>query len=243
MQMVKNIVKKIIPSMYHERLARLIGSASPDFSVKSYSHEGEDMILKKIFDKKANGFYVDVGAHHPQRFSNTYLFYDLGWNGINIDPLPGGMAAFNKLRPRDKNLEIGISDSEEEIVYYAFKETALNTFSKELGEKRKLRGCEIVREELKKVCPLYKVLDEHMEHGQKVDFLSIDVEGLEMKVLKSNAWDRYRPDIILVECLDFDLSMPENHPVYIYLTNIGYRIIAMTINTVFFSSDAVCKRP
>lgn len=242
-EMVKNIAKKIIPPIYHKRLAKLIDRTSPDFSVKSYSHEGEDMVLRKIFENRNSGFYVDVGAHHPQRFSNTCFFYELGWKGINIDPLPGGMAAFNKLRPRDINLEIGICDSEEELIYYEFKEPALNTFSKELGEQRKLRNCEIIREERRKVSTLYKVLDEHMKHGQTVDFLSIDVEGLEMKVLTSNVWDRYRPDIILIECLDFDLSRPETHPVYIYLTNIGYRIIAMTMNTLFFRSDTAWKQP
>jgi len=242
MQVVKNIAKKIIPARYHEGLARLFGSANTDFSIKSYSHEGEDMILKKIFEQKSNGFYVDIGAHHPFRFSNSCIFYNLGWNGINIDPLPGGMAVFNELRPRDLNLEIGISDSEEEIVYHEFKEPALNTFSKELAEKRKSNNLEILREVRKKVYPLKKVFDEHIKPGQKIDFLSIDVEGLEMKVLKSNAWDRYRPDIILVECLDFDLSTPQKFTAYTYLTGLGYRMIAMTMHTVFFASDTASKR-
>lgn len=237
MQLVKNIAKKIIPARYHEGLARLLVRSTSDFSVKSYSHEGEDMILRKIFEKKSTGFYVDVGAHHPYRFSNTCIFYNLGWRGINIDPLPGSMAVFNELRPRDINLEIGISDSEEELVYYAFKEPALNTFSREIAEERKSRNLEIVNEVHRKVYPLEKVFDEYIKPGQKIDFLSIDVEGLEMKVLKSNAWDRYRPEIILVECLDFDLSVPENFKAYIYLTGLGYRIIALTMNTVFFISD------
>ena len=60
----------------------------------SYSQQGEDMILKSLFQDHQSGFYVDVGAHHPSRFSNTYFFYLRGWRGINIDAMPGSMAAF-----------------------------------------------------------------------------------------------------------------------------------------------------
>ena len=63
--------------------------------------------LKKNFSKSLDTF-IDVGAHHPMRFSNTYLFYKKKWKGINIDPLPGSMKLFNKLRPRDINLELGV---------------------------------------------------------------------------------------------------------------------------------------
>lgn len=88
----------------------------------SFSQEGEDMILRKLLDRKTTGFYIDVGAHHPQRFSNTYFFYLKGWSGINIDPIPGRMKLFNQLRNRDINLEIGISESKKSLTYYIFNE-------------------------------------------------------------------------------------------------------------------------
>ena len=75
-----------------------------------YSQEGEDIILRHIFGDQTKGFYVDVGAHHPKRFSNTCYFYDRRWQGINLDTLPGSMWFLQKLRPRDKNLEIAISE-------------------------------------------------------------------------------------------------------------------------------------
>lgn len=71
------------------------------FSTRSYSQEGEDMILRRIFGSQTSGFYIDVGAHHPKRFSNTYFFYKKGWAGINIDAMPGSMKAFQKVRYRD----------------------------------------------------------------------------------------------------------------------------------------------
>ena len=74
----------------------------------SYSQDGEDMVLRKIFKNQKMGFYVDIGAHHPKRFSNTHLLYKKGWKGINIDATPGSMKLFNQLCPRDTNLELGV---------------------------------------------------------------------------------------------------------------------------------------
>jgi hypothetical protein len=61
-----------------------------------YSQEGEDLIASRLFPNQSTGFYVDIGAHHPTRFSNTYLLYTKGWRGINIDPLPGSKELFDK---------------------------------------------------------------------------------------------------------------------------------------------------
>ncbi|MFM5955986.1 MAG: FkbM family methyltransferase, partial [Dolichospermum sp.] len=79
---------------------------------------------------------MDIGAHHPQRFSNTYYFYLKGWSGINIDAMPGSMKIFDDLRPLDINLEIPISDKSEILTYYEFDEPALNSFSLPLSQER-----------------------------------------------------------------------------------------------------------
>ena len=102
---------------------------------KSWSQEGEDQILRRIFEGQRIGFYVDVGAHHPKRFSNSYLFYKRGWHGINIDAMPGSMRVFDATRPRDINLEMGIGLSIGQLDYYVFDEPAFNRFSKEISEK------------------------------------------------------------------------------------------------------------
>ena len=76
--------------------------------LKIFSQNGEDLILNRLLENKSNGFFVDVGAHHPVRFSNTYLSYLNGWNGINIDAMPNSMMIFDKIRPRDINIEVGL---------------------------------------------------------------------------------------------------------------------------------------
>jgi FkbM family methyltransferase len=209
----------------------------------SYSQEGEDMVLNRIFNPHVNteGFYIDVGAHHPQRFSNTYYFYNLGWRGINIDAMPDSMGKFNKIRSRDINLEIPINDSEKELVYYSFNEPALNGFSKELTESRnEASNSYYVKEEIiLKTQKLSKVLDAYMPEGVEIDFMSIDVEGLDFSVLQSNDWNKYKPKVILVEVLGDSIEDFYSNDVYQYLKKLGYMFYAKTVNTVFFKRNDV----
>jgi len=96
---------------------------------------GEDIILRRFLPDKYRGFYVDIGAHHPRRFSNLYLLYQNNRRGVNVDDMPGSMIEFRRWLPRDINLEIGVSDHEGTMTYHIFKEPALNTFDFDLAEK------------------------------------------------------------------------------------------------------------
>jgi len=101
-------------------LLRIIKKLFSDYSLETYSQEGEDIILRRIFEQKAYGFYVDIGANHPKRFSTTNYFYIHGRRGINIDATPGSMIAFRKMRPKDINVEIPISDESKALTFYIF---------------------------------------------------------------------------------------------------------------------------
>jgi len=102
----------------------------------AFSQEGEDLILGRVFEGKSDGFYVDVGAHHPTLYSNTYYFYLRGWRGINIDAMPGSMTAFKAGRPRDINLEIAVAENPGKLTYHIFNYPALNTFDPALAKER-----------------------------------------------------------------------------------------------------------
>ena len=197
------------------------------------------MVLSRIFEKKKNGFYVDVGAHHPKRFSNTYIFYKKGWSGINIDAMPGSMRLFKKWRPRDINLELGIGQIAGRLDYYVFDEPALNGFSPQLSEERaKKNNLNYIKEVIKvDIFPLRDILNEHAA-GKSIDFLSIDVEGLEIDVLKSNDWSKYRPRYVLAEILKSSLHDLETDPVATFMNECGYVIYAKQVNTVFFQDKA-----
>lgn len=208
-----------------------------EYATFSYSQEGEDLILKRFFGDKKNGFYIDVGAHHPKRFSNTFMFYKLGWRGINIDPSPGTKILFDKERPRDLNLEIGVSNVSSKMKYYIFNEPALNTFSRsEAIKKNRLANYHLTHTTEINTHPLKEILNHHLPKNQVVDFMSIDVEGLDLLVLKSNDWDRFRPRYLLVEDLERkpvkDLFI--SSPLVDFTTSINYSVVAKSFNTLIF---------
>lgn len=166
-----------------------------------YSQMGEDMILNNLFQNKNEGFFVDIGAYHPVELSNTYYFYKKGWRGINIDATPGSMEKFKCLRPADINLELGVAGEEGEMNYYLFHNKALNTFSENglryAKEQFNLEPFKIVK---RKFMPLDKILDKYLPAPvTKIDFLSIDVEGADELVLRSNNFKKYRPQVICIE--------------------------------------------
>jgi FkbM family methyltransferase len=201
---------------------------------RSWSQEGEDILLDRIFGSKKNGFYVDVGAHHPMRFSNTYFFYRKGWKGINIDAMPGSMKEFEKYRRRDINLELGVAQQESILDYYIFNEPALNTFSVKVTQKHKSNKNYYVKKIIKiKVKPLREILDYHLKN-RKIDFLNVDVEGFDLNVLQSNDWSKYRPRFVLAEILGNSLLSINKNKVVQFMRKHGYKVCAKQMNTVFF---------
>lgn len=197
---LKSIFKPILPSS-SKKLAQklLLGYHS---YAPSFSSAGEDMILRHILGTDMrDGFYVDVGAYHPINSSNTYFFYLQGWRGINIDARPGGMAEFQKLRPRDINLEFGVSNEKGILPFYVVKDApSINSFSKEFLAEVGMLDHVLVEIEIP-VLTLKEILDNHLPENQPIDFLTVDVEGFDLKVLMSNDWSKYRPRLIVVEDL------------------------------------------
>jgi len=209
--------------------------------VLHYSQEGEDIILERLLADRAGGFFVDVGAHHAQRFSNTYALYRKGWRGINIDATPGSMASFVALRPEDVNLELAISDRTQMLELSVFKEPALNTFDAQLARAYMAAGSERTGTVQLQAKTLEQVLDTHLPKGRRIDLLSVDVEGEDLAVLQSNNWEKYRPDWVVIEALDTPFSAVAAQPAVAFLIEIGFEPIAKLFNSVVLrKSDKAC---
>lgn len=235
---MKSILKKILPKSAIKFIVNFKNNYLDGYALKSYSQEGEDMILRRIFERQSIGFYVDVGAHHPKRFSNTYFFYKKGWIGMNVDAMPGSMIPFESMRSRDINIEKPISSKKQVLTYYAFNEPALNGFSKEISEARDgLNNYKIEFTKDIETSTLEEVLDENLPSNQVIDFLSIDVEGLDFDVIKSMNIKKYRPRVILVEILGSSLSDLQQDPIYKFLIDEDYALYAKAVNTVIFKSN------
>ena len=164
----------------------------------SHSQHREDIIVDKLTGNKKTGFYVDIGANNPFGFNNTKRFYDKGWSGINIEPNTRGFNLFLKERKRDINLNIGISKKEGSLNFYQMEPDLLSTFSKEDAIHNQKNGYALIKEKKVKTTPLEKVLDKYAPK-KEIDFFSVDTEGYDLEVLKSNNWKKYKPKIIIVE--------------------------------------------
>jgi FkbM family methyltransferase len=204
------------------------------FARTCYAQEGEDMILRRALRKRKHGFYVDVGAHHPFRFSNTFMLYKKGWQGINIDATPGSMQLFARHRPRDINLEAAVADSVGTVTFYVFADPALNTCDELQAKESVQRGVKLIDKQRLETRRLEQVLDQYLPRATAIDMMSVDVEGLDLQVLKSNNWAKYRPAILLVERLGLSFPALLQNELYLYLTSQGYDLYAKTVNTVFF---------
>jgi len=233
------IIKRYIPASLAHKLVGLRNELFDGHAIKSYSQEGEDMVLARILGTLGvtKGFFVDIGAHHPARFSNTYYFYRRGWRGINVDALPGTKKLFRRMRPRDITIECGVGSQEGVLKYFAFNEPALNTFSEQEAKKKDRPPYYIINTIQIPVVTLKQILDEHLPLGTKIDFMTIDAEGFDHEVISSNDWGRYRPRVILIELLNTGIENLDAHPTAQLLHSQNYRVFAKTYNTFFFVAN------
>ena len=201
----------------------MLGERKNPYFNRSFSLSGEDMVVYSLV-RKYYGYYIDVGAFHPWRYSNTYFFYLYGWTGITIDPNPQYIYLFNMLRKKDIHLQTAVSDKTQEMTYYSFNIPPYNGFSKEIL--KSVPGLKLIGEKKISVSPLEQILDKHVPKGKKIDFLSVDVEGFEMDVLKSNNWEKYRPQIVLAEVLDTAIEEAFTHPVTLFMKEKGYELVS-----------------
>jgi FkbM family methyltransferase len=234
MSKARNALKRIVPVPVVASVRSVNRNWIMRYGTRSYSQEGEDILLNKIFLRQKLGFYVDIGAHHPVHFSNTYLFYGRGWRGINIDPLPGAKRLFDRRRPRDINIEIGISSVPSSLPFYVFDNAVLSTFNKAERDLSLRRGFHVVQTLHVPVERLDSVLGRHPLDARQIDFMSIDVEGHEKDVVGSNDWERFRPKIVCLEILNVSIVAVEGLELTKYLEAKGYAFFAKTDNTCFF---------
>lgn len=206
---------------------------------KSYSQTGEDLILSHYLTNK-EWCYVDVGANHPSIINNTYLFYKKGWRGINIEPNVILHKNLKRKRKRDINLNIWIGESEGNLEFYTVDPHTLSTFDKEAAEQYKKQGHKVSDVTKVPILPLSEVFEKYL--GERtIDFMSVDTEGFDMQVLKSNDWDKYKPGFIVLETIEYSRTgggKKINQEYDSFLEEKGYMKFADTyINTIYLEKQ------
>jgi len=198
----------------------------------SYSYDSEDLLLEKIITKEL-GFYIDIGAHDPINYSNTYLLHNKGWRGINIDANPLTILEFNKKRKECININCGVSDIEGEFNFYISENPLLSSFDKSKVETAKKEWNFDFKTRKINTYRLESLLDQYLPKTS-IDLLNIDVEGLELNILASNNWQKYSPKIILIELHERYIENVLSSDIYKFLTKRGYKLISKTFITLIF---------
>ncbi|QOY93854.1 FkbM family methyltransferase [Massilia sp. UMI-21] len=163
----------------------------------SYSQNGEDVLLWRALGHVQNGFYIDVGANDPEEHSVTKAFYDAGWRGVSIEPLPSFHQTFLEQRPRDVNLAIAAGAANGELTLYDTPQVrGWASPEQSVAELHRAEGHEVVELRVP-VRTLASVCEEHVQG--EIHFLKIDVEGFEGEVLRGMDFARWRPWVLVIE--------------------------------------------
>ena len=164
----------------------------------SYAQHGEDVLLHRLFPKGHKGFYIDIGANHPTYHSVTRHFYDLGWRGINVEPVSRICAMLREARPDDLNLEFAISDHVGRMTLVEPSDSlGMSTLNLDFARGLRADGYSCVERSVS-VTTLAQLCEQHVG-DQVIDFLKIDVEGHESAVILGGDWRRWRPRVLVVE--------------------------------------------
>ncbi|MBR0666561.1 FkbM family methyltransferase [Roseomonas hellenica] len=162
----------------------------------SYAQNFEDVMLWRALKHVERGFWIDVGAAHPDEYSITRAFSDRGWRGINIEANPSFAVRIAGARPRDVTLAVAVGVSSEPVRFFEVVGTGLSTTHGDIADRHRAAGFE-VREHETPSRRLATICDEHA--SAEIHFLKVDVEGSEAEVLAGADFARHRPWIVLVE--------------------------------------------
>jgi FkbM family methyltransferase len=224
---IKNSIYKIVP---------------PPYCSESFSQAGEDFCIRFLFTQLNinNISYLELGVCTPISGSNTYRFYKDGGKGVLVEADTTQIDNIRAKRPLDTILNIGVSiGSEKEADFYVFDIQGYNTFSKEEASYRESNSAsKIIRTDKVQLTSINHIIDENF--NTYPDFLSIDIEGLDLDVLKSLDYEKYPIPVICAETCAFSEThiKPKDKSIENFMLTHGYFLYADTyINSIFVNDN------
>jgi FkbM family methyltransferase len=205
---------------------------------RSFAQQGEDLILYNLLRqdlKIETPTYLDIGAGDPVLSNNTYALYLTGSRGVLVEPNPVLVEKLKAVRPDDIVLACGVGLTEtSDADYYVIRgRWPLNTFSREdVAELRRQSAVDPVEKVIKRpLIPLNRLIDDLF--GDAPDLLSIDVEGMDLEVLRTVDFRAHRPAAICAETKKPGMSH-DSTPIARLLRGKGYTACAGSLyNTIF----------
>jgi FkbM family methyltransferase len=200
----------------------------------SYAQNREDVLLWRALRDVEAGFYIDVGAAHPQHDSVTLAFYERGWRGINIDPEPANIAALQAARPCDVNLRFALAAAAGSARFHRFPDTGWSTLDARIAALHAAHGHQpeewvVETQTLAAICERHVTGDIH--------FLKVDVEGSEAQVIAGGDFGRFRPWIVVVEATVPGSSEPVPRDWESTLIAAGYKLAQFDGLNCFYVAD------
>jgi FkbM family methyltransferase len=218
------------------RLAKKIQKLGKTYYKKSYSQQGEDIIVESALKQlgKKDMIYLDIGAHHPFYLSNTYYFYKQGHKGVCVEPDTKLCKLIQKKRPKDVCLAVGIGEKDASVQrFYKMNPPSLNTFSKEEAESLEQYGHTIESVHEIKIMNINTIFEKYF--SRTPDFVSIDTEGLDLEILKSINFTKYRPSVFCIETKEYKTDS-RDESIITFMKSNGYEVYADThLNTIFYN--------
>jgi FkbM family methyltransferase len=203
-----------------------------------FSQGGEDIASMYLLDKYRDGFYIDIGANDPVHYSNTFKLYLQGWTGVLVDGNDKLIEKAKRIRRKDISVHGIVSNKNEEVVFYLAEDSLMSSIHPEQTNKpqEKITAVTIT---------INDVIERYVPHGQKIDLLSIDVEGHDFEVLQSIDLNKHRPTLIIVEDLGHwcnDIMDVQKNKFVEYLGRYSYYLASRDKkNLYFFASEHTDK--
>jgi hypothetical protein len=195
---------------------------------KTYSQFREDIFIKKFFHNFDKGKYVDIGAFHPTKYNNTALLYNMGWSGINIDVNQTTQHLFDIARPADVNITQAISDKNSFLkLYFEHAFSPINSFNEKNLNYFKIKNIKLFKVRTRK---FYNVVK------KPFNFLNIDCEGHDYRILKNINLDFYKPNLVCIEILN---NCRDKKKIFLYFSKYNFKFIKKIKDSFFFKNEHI----
>ncbi len=211
-----------------------------------YSQYGEDFLLWNFFDFKPKGFFIDIGAFDGIHLSNSYSFELIGWQGICVEPHPYYFKLCHQNRPNSTCINSACGDNELQKAILHVDNTGLFSSLHTIGDEENITGHFGLLKDIKieidtievDIIPLNSVL-EKFQPEHPIDFVSIDVEGAELEVLRGFNIEKYKPRVVVIETNNEEFAKEINA----YLQSVGYIFARKTnANSLYVTTHADAEK-
>ena len=222
---IKSVIKKNLILNWIYKIQKIYKNKKPNFH---YGEFAEDIFINRVFKNLKSGFYIDIGAYHPFKGSLTFLLFQKGWRGLNIDLSEDSIELFKIARPNDLNVHCAITNFNGETIYYQNSEiNQQNSLIKRNNHQKEIKVNAFTLNDLLK-----------KKNVTQCDYLNIDTEGNEIDIIQSINFDVIKPQLISVEDNSFDLHSENKKKIINLMNEKNYQIINIIGVTMFFTKSS-----